>query len=227
MDFRKTVFVKSAAKASDFPRDMIPRVVFVGRSNVGKSSTINAVVGKKGFARVSSVPGKTVFVNLFKVDEKGWLIDLPGYGYSKTSKEERDRYSRLIEDYFAAVRPVPYLDDISTKNLLIRSGRVSGVIDVDWMGIGDKLTYVAMTNMALLNMECDTMYVQYILEEMQVTAVQRRAFLFYTLMFCVDFMGERGMQFMDKKVEVNQQIIDRMNGIYDKLWKEWSEGERA
>ena len=102
MDFRKTVFVKSAAKASDFPRDMIPRVVFVGRSNVGKSSTINAVVGKKGFARVSSVPGKTIFVNLFQVDEKGWLIDLPGYGYSKTSKEERDRYSRLIEDYFAA-----------------------------------------------------------------------------------------------------------------------------
>lgn len=126
MDFRKTVFVKSAAKASDFPRDPMPRIVFVGRSNVGKSSTINQVVGKKGFARVSSVPGKTVFVNLFKVDEKGWLIDLPGYGYSKTSKKERDRYSRLIEDYFAAdqenisriymivdVRHKPTADDVT------------------------------------------------------------------------------------------------------------------
>ncbi len=102
MDFRKTVFVKSAAQFKDFPKDDRPRVVFVGRSNVGKSSTINQVVGKKGFARVSSVPGKTVFVNLFMVDERGWLIDLPGYGYSKTSKEERERYSRLIEEYFAA-----------------------------------------------------------------------------------------------------------------------------
>lgn len=100
MDLKKTVFVRSAASEQDFPRDEAPRVVFVGRSNVGKSSTINQVVGKKGFARVSSVPGKTVFVNLFRVEEAGWLVDLPGYGYSKTSKAERERYSRLIEAYF-------------------------------------------------------------------------------------------------------------------------------
>lgn len=91
------------------------------------------------------------------------------------------------------------------------------------MGIGDRLTYVALTNMALLNMEYDTDYVKYILEEMQVNNVEKKAFVFYTLMYCVDFMGERGMQFMDKQVEVNAQIVDRLNNIYDLLWNEWSE----
>lgn len=122
-----------------------------------------------------------------------------------------------LEDYFASIKPVAYLDDVSTKNLLIHNGRISGIVDIDWMGIGDKLTYVALTNMALLNMECDTDYVKYILEEMQLNDVEKKAFLFYTLVFCVDFMGERGMQFMDKTIEVNEQIIDRLNGIYDQL----------
>lgn len=83
------------------------------------------------------------------------------------------------------------------------------------------MTYVALTNMALLNLGYDTDYVKYILEEMQVSDVQRKAFLFYTIMYCVDFMGERGMQFMDKTIEVNGQIVDRLNKIYDTLWYEW------
>lgn len=58
-------------------------------------------------------------------------------------------------------------------------------------------------------------------DEMQISTVEKKAFLFYTLMYCVDFMGERGMQFMDKRVEVNEQIIKRLNAIYDKLWTEW------
>lgn len=102
MELGKTKFVRSAASRRDFPAGPQKRLVFVGRSNVGKSSTINCVVGKKGFAKVSSSPGKTVFVNLFSAEDKAWIVDLPGYGYSKTSKEERQRYSQLIDDYFQA-----------------------------------------------------------------------------------------------------------------------------
>lgn len=141
-------------------------------------------------------------------------------GYFDVEKVDRLwELMKSLEDYFASVKPVAYLDDVSTKNLLIHNGRISGIVDIDWMGIGDKLTYVALTNMALLNMEYDTDYVGYILEEMQLSDVENEAFLFYTLMFCVDFMGERGMQFMDKTIEVNEQIIDRLNSIYDQLLK--------
>ncbi len=140
---------------------------------------------------------------------------------------ENEKVTRLweqvkyLESYFASIKPITYLDDISTKNLLIDNGRISGIIDVDWLEVGDKLTYVALTNMALLDLGYDTDYVKYILEEMRITDIEKKAFLFYTLLFCVDFMGERGMTFTGKKIEVNEKIIDKLNGIYDKLWKEW------
>lgn len=102
VNFSNAEFVRSAADTGGFPKDDLPRCVFVGRSNVGKSSTINTLVGRKNFARVSAMPGKTVFVNLFLLDKKLWLVDLPGYGYSKTSKAERERYSKLIDAYFEA-----------------------------------------------------------------------------------------------------------------------------
>lgn len=144
-------------------------------------------------------------------------------GYFDVAKVDRlYGLEKELECYFAEIKPIAYLDDVSTKNLLIYEGHISGIVDIDWMGMGDKLTYVALTNMSLLNMGCDTKYVQYILEEMQVSPVQRRSFIFYTIMYCVDFMGERGMQFMDKKVEVNDEIIRRLNYIYDYLTEEWN-----
>ena len=94
-------FVRSAAKPADFPRDGLPQVVFAGRSNVGKSSVINRLLNRKNFARVGSAPGKTTHINYFRIDQKLYLVDLPGYGYAKVSKQERDRWGRLIEAWFA------------------------------------------------------------------------------------------------------------------------------
>ncbi len=142
--------------------------------------------------------------------------------------EKVDRLSGRMgqfQEYFAAVEPVAYLDDITTKNLLIHKGALSGIIDVDWIGIGDRLTQAALTYTALLNMECDIHYVEYILEEMNLSGMRRSAFLFYALLYCVDFMGERGTRFMDKAVEVNPEIVERLNRIYDTLWKGLEENQ--
>ena len=127
-----------------------------------------------------------------------------------------------IQDYLVRVRPTPYLDDISTKNLLIHNGKLSGIIDIDWMGLGDMLTFVAMTKVALLNMNLDTKYIDYLLDEIHPNMIEYKAFVFYCLIYCVDFMGERGMQFLDKRIPVNESIIKRLNDIFDILMEEWN-----
>lgn len=132
-----------------------------------------------------------------------------------------------LREYFASVKPNLYLDDISTKNLLISNGHVSSVIDIDWMGFGDILTFVAMTKVALLNMDYDTVYVDYLLEEIRPNKEQYKAFVFYCLLFCVDFMSERGTTFLDKVIPVNQEIIDRLNRIYDNLLIQWKNANQA
>lgn len=94
-------FVRSAANPKDFPQDGLPQVVFAGRSNVGKSSVINRLLNRKNFARVGSAPGKMTHINYFLIHEMLYLVDLPGYGYAKVSKQERDRWGRLIEAWFS------------------------------------------------------------------------------------------------------------------------------
>ncbi len=139
-------------------------------------------------------------------------------GYFDTAKvDEVEKLIPLFKDYFDSINAVVYLDDISTKNLLVKNGHVSGVIDIDWLETGDLLTFVALTNMALLDMQYDTDYVEYLLEELGYTELEYKVYLFYTLLYCVDFMGERGTTFNDKKIEVNESIIKKLNNIYDQL----------
>lgn len=95
-------FVKSAAAPSQFINSSIPAVAFAGKSNVGKSSVINRLLNRKNFAWVGSEPGKTIHVNYFLIDGRVYLIDLPGYGYAKVSQAERERWGKLMEDFFAA-----------------------------------------------------------------------------------------------------------------------------
>ena len=128
-------FVRSAAKPADFPRDGLPQVVFAGRSNVGKSSVINRILNRKNFARVGSAPGKTTHINYFSVDQKLYLVDLPGYGYAKVSKQERDRWGRLIEAWFSDTdrmalgilvvdaRHKPTADDCMMAQVFLSSGK--------------------------------------------------------------------------------------------------------
>ena len=100
LNVNKAEFIKSAASPRQFIQSSIPSVVFAGKSNVGKSSVINRMLNRKNFARVGASPGKTIHVNYFFIDQKIYFVDLPGYGYAKVSQAERDRWGKLMEDFF-------------------------------------------------------------------------------------------------------------------------------
>lgn len=116
VNLQNAEFILSAVSPKNFIQDGLPQVAFAGRSNVGKSSVINRLLNRKNFARVGAAPGKTVHVNYFNIDKAFYLVDLPGYGYAKVSKSERDRWGRLMEDYFA--RP-----DLLTLGVMIVDAR--------------------------------------------------------------------------------------------------------
>ncbi|MDR2665610.1 MAG: ribosome biogenesis GTP-binding protein YihA/YsxC [Oscillospiraceae bacterium] len=133
--FRNCEFVKTAAGAEGFISDGRPQAVFSGRSNVGKSSVINALAGRRGLARISSSPGKTANVNYFLVDGKAYLVDLPGYGYARVSDSERRRWGSLMESFFASpgavslgvmivdMRHRPTADDVTMARWFMRTGK--------------------------------------------------------------------------------------------------------
>ena len=133
MNLQKVEFLISAASPKDFPKTRLPEIAFAGKSNVGKSSVINRLLQRKNFARVGEKPGKTIHVNYFTVDSKCYFVDLPGYGFAKVSAKEKERWSKLMEDYFAAsridlgvmivdYRHPPTNNDITMASWFIQSG---------------------------------------------------------------------------------------------------------
>ena len=133
MNLNNVEFLISAASTKDFPSNRLPEIAFAGKSNVGKSSVINRLLQRKNFARVGEKPGKTIHVNYFTVDKVCYFVDLPGYGYAKVSQAEKDRWAKLMENYFAAnridlgilivdARHAPTNNDITMANWFIDSG---------------------------------------------------------------------------------------------------------
>lgn len=244
--YRDTIHWLKALATHDIP---VPRIIFYGEYKEYSYIILDYIAGedigliypnltkkeKREIAKeVIRIQEKVAHIELYDIDDTwSWydfLEEMLGRSYSRIKQngyfdsnkvEKIKSQMSLLDDYFSNVKPIAYLDDISTKNLLINNGKLSGIIDVDWMGVGDNLTFIALTYVALLNMECKTDYVDYLLEERGCTDSEQKAFLFYSLLFCVDLMGERGMQFGDKKIEVDETIVNRLNRIYDDLWGQW------
>ena len=134
-------FKCSSEKISQVPKDKLPDIAFIGRSNVGKSSLINMLTQHKGLAKVSATPGKTRLINHFTINDSWDLVDLPGYGYAKVPKAEKERWAKLIESYFAH-------PDYITLGVLIVDARHKPTADdvtmCDWFrGTGCPMIVVA------------------------------------------------------------------------------------
>lgn len=134
MNLHNAEFVRSVTAVADCPKDGLPQIAFAGKSNVGKSSVINKLLLRKNFARVGEAPGKTTHINFFRIDEAMYLVDLPGYGYAKVSKTERDRWGKLMENYFQSAglihlgvqivdaRHKPTADDVTMHDYFVQTG---------------------------------------------------------------------------------------------------------
>ena len=134
MNVKNPKFEISAVSPKQYPKNELPQIVLVGKSNVGKSSFINTMVNRKALARTSSEPGKTRQINFYNIDEKFYFVDLPGYGYSKMSKQEQDKVGSFIEQYLVKsknialviflidIRHNPTGNDRLMYDYIIRSG---------------------------------------------------------------------------------------------------------
>ena len=140
MNLHNAEFILSAARPADFRQDGLPQLVFAGKSNVGKSSVINRLLQRKNFARVGEAPGKTIHINYFLIDKQVYLVDLPGYGYAKVPMAEKQRWAKLMEQYFSQperitfgvmivdARHKPTENDITMASWFQNSGRPYAVV---------------------------------------------------------------------------------------------------
>ena len=106
MNYNKVEFEAAFGTLKQIPESDLPEIVFAGRSNVGKSSMLNRIFNRKNLARVSSMPGKTITINFFKVENAVRIVDLPGYGYAKVAKGEKRRWAEMMEGYFQSPRNI-------------------------------------------------------------------------------------------------------------------------
>lgn len=164
MEIQSARFLVSSSKVEQCPNVKIPEYAFIGRSNVGKSSLINYITGVKKLAQVSSTPGKTKLINHFIVNEKWHLVDLPGYGYAKTSKKDRGIFSELIKSYiltresltmlFVLVdsRLTPQKIDLEFLRYLASEGIPFGIIftKADKIGLNQTNSNIALYKRTLL-----------------------------------------------------------------------------
>ena len=133
ININNSKFILSAVNQKQFPEDNLPEIIFVGRSNVGKSSILNALLNRKNLAYVGSTPGKTQQINFFNIDEKLYFVDLPGYSFSVMGKEKAEKINKVIDSYLQTrknialvimlvdIRHKPSKDDVLMYNYLINS----------------------------------------------------------------------------------------------------------
>ena len=126
-----------------------------------------------------------------------------------------------FKEYFNSIKPVPFLDDITTKNVLIHEGKLSGIIDLDWISFGDEVLFLGLVTMALLSMKADIDYADYLKDEMNLNEMQERALKFYVLMFCVIFMSEKGMCFnQTEPMKVSEEEKMLLQEIFNRYYEE-------
>lgn len=144
MKIRSAEFAISNSDVKRCPSDQRPEYAFIGRSNVGKSSLINMLLDRKGLAKTSGTPGKTLLINHFLVNGEWWVVDLPGYGYAQRSKESRENLTRIIEDY------VLEREQMTCLFVLVDSRLKPQQIDLEfmeWLGENDVPFAVVLTKM--------------------------------------------------------------------------------